>query len=65
LCDALAGAEDAMDIVDRMTDVKSRYGFYAPVKWNANLALKEHFEKKIGMDLYEAVDKGTFTPCSL
>ncbi|MGI6174247.1 MAG: HD domain-containing protein [Christensenellales bacterium] len=65
LCDALAGSEGVMDIVDRMNDVKSRYGTYNPEKWNANLALKEHFERKIGMDLYTAIDKDTFKPRSL
>ncbi|MBR6478810.1 MAG: HD domain-containing protein [Lachnospiraceae bacterium] len=62
LCDSISGAEGVMDIIDRMSDVKRRYGDYDPEKWNANLALKEYFEKKMGKDLYEAVDKEHFKP---
>ena len=57
LCDALAGAEGIMDIIDRMSDVKRRYGSYDPEKWQTNLDLKDYFEKKMGMDIYLAVDK--------
>ena len=62
LCDAISGAEGVMNIIDRMSDVKRRYGDYDPGKWNANLALKEHFEQRMGMDLYEAVEKDRFRP---
>jgi uncharacterized domain HDIG len=62
LCDAISGAEGVMDIIDRMSDVKRRYGFYDPDKWNTNLGLKEYFERKMGMDLYVAVDKDNFRP---
>ncbi len=62
LCDAIAGAEGVMDIVDRMNDVKSRYGSYDPDKWQTNLDLKEYFEKKMGIDLYVAVDKEKYKP---
>lgn len=51
-----------MDIVDRMNDVKSRYGSYDPDKWQTNLDLKEYFEKKMGIDLYVAVDKEKYKP---
>ena len=54
--------EGVMDIIDRMGDVKRRYGFYDPDKWNRNLELKAYFEEKMGKDLYEAVEKDTFTP---
>ena len=64
LCDAISGAEGVMDIIDRMSDVKRRYGDYDQEKWDANLALKDYFEKKMGMDLYEAVDKEHFKPCA-
>jgi hypothetical protein len=57
LCDAIAGAEGIMDIIDRMNDVKMRYGSYDPEMWQTNLDLKNYFEKKMGMDLYGAVDK--------
>ena len=62
LCDAIAGTEGVMDIIDRMTDVKNRYGSYDPDKWNTNLMLKEYFESKMGMDLYVAVDKENYRP---
>ena len=62
LCDAISGADGVMDIIDRMTDVKNRYGAYDQDKWNTNLKLKEYFEKKMGMDLYEAVNKDHFRP---
>ena len=62
LCDSISGAEGVMDIIDRMSDVKRRYGDYDQEKWDANLALKDYFEKKMGMDLYEAVDKEHFRP---
>ena len=64
LCDAISGAEGVMDIIDRMTDVKNRYGSYDPDKWNANLQLKSYFEEKMGMDLYVAVEKDTYRPIS-
>ena len=60
LCDAIAGAEGIMDIIDRMSDVKRRYGSYDPEKWQTNLDLKDYFEKKMGMDLYIAVDKDQY-----
>ncbi len=60
LCDAIAGAEGIMDIIDRMNDVKSRYGAYDPDKWQTNLDLKDYFEKKMGMDIYTAVDKENY-----
>ena len=58
LCDSISGAEGVMDIIDRMSDVKRRYGGYDPEKWDANLALKDYFERKMGCDLYLAVGKG-------
>ena len=60
LCDSVAGPGYVMDIIDRMTDVKNRYGSYDPAKWNVNLALKEAFEQRMGRDIYEAVEKDTF-----
>ena len=62
LCDAISGAEGVMDIVDRMTDVKNRYGNYDPSKWNTNLKLKSYFEKLMNKDLYEAVEKDSYKP---
>ena len=62
LCDAIAGADGVMDIIDRMSDVKRRYGSYDPEKWQTNLDLKMYFEDKMGMDLYTAVEKDTYSP---
>ena len=49
-----------MDIIDRINDVKARYGYYDPDKWNDNLALKAYFEEKMGRDLYDAVEKDSY-----
>lgn len=62
LCDALAGSEGVLDIVTRMEDVKRRYGFYPTSKWESNIALKEYFEKKCGMNIDTIVEKDTYTP---
>ncbi|MCR4960758.1 MAG: hypothetical protein K6A74_04835 [Lachnospiraceae bacterium] len=51
-----------MNIEDRMNDVKRRYGSFPQPKWDANLQLKDYFERKMGKDLYEAVDKANFKP---
>lgn len=55
LCDALAEAEGVLDMEERMMDVKKRYGFYPQEKWDKNLELKKHFEKKIGGDIYTII----------
>lgn len=60
LCDSIAGAEGIMDIEERMEDVKRRYGGYPMNKWNTNLAIKKHFEEKMGKDLYTVVGKDDF-----
>lgn len=62
LCDAIAGTEGVLDIEERMTDVKSRYGFYPQKKWDSNLKLKRHFEEKIGKSIYTVVEKDSFKP---
>ena len=62
LCDAFSGSEGVMDIIDRMSDVKRRYGSYDQEKWDDNLAMKAEFEQRMGMDLYEAVEKDSFHP---
>ena len=62
LCDAISGADGVMDIVERMSDVRRRYGGYDPAKWEANLALKAYFEEKMDCDLYEAVDREHYRP---
>ena len=60
LCDALAGADGVLDIEERMLDVKNRYGFYPQEKWDSNVYLKQYFEKKMGRDIYDIVDKKGF-----
>ena len=62
LCDAISGPEGVMDIIERMSDVKRRYGDYEQGKWDRNLELKALFEDRMQMDLYEAVEKDTFVP---
>lgn len=62
LCDSLAGAEGVLDIEERMSDVKSRYGAYPQEKWDKNMALKKYFEDKAGKDIYTVVEKDTFRP---
>ena len=52
LCDSIATAEGVVDIVERMTDVKTRYGSYPQSKWDRNLELLDYFEGKIGRDIY-------------
>ena len=60
LCDSIAGAEGIMDIIDRMNDVKRRYGSYDPEKWQTNLDLKAYFEARMGIDIYTAVGKDDY-----
>ena len=62
LCDALAGAEEVLDIELRMEDVKQRYGSYPKNKWDRNIELKKHFENKCEKNIYELVGKDSFKP---
>lgn len=62
LCDSLAGSEGVLDIEERMGDVKRRYGAYPQEKWDANIALKEYFEKKAGKNIYVLTEKDTYRP---
>lgn len=57
LCDSLAGAEGVLKIEERMGDVKRRYGSYPQEKWDSNLAIKKHFEEKMGKDIYMVTEK--------
>lgn len=61
LCDALAGGDRIMDVEVRMRDVKQRYGTYPQEKWDATLALKAYFEEKTAHNIYELVEKDTFS----
>lgn len=60
LCDSLAGSEGVLDIEERMSDVKNRYGFYPQEKRDNNLELKKHFEEKMGSNIYTVVEKDSF-----
>ena len=43
-----------------MEDVRRRYGSYPEEKWDSNLALKRHFEDKMGKDISVVIDKDSF-----
>ena len=51
-----------MDQIERMTDVKNRYGDYDQEKWDTNIRLRKHFEDMMGEDLYVVVDKENYRP---
>ena len=48
-----------MDIIERMEDVRRRYGDYPQNKWDINLAIKAHFEALAGRDIYDIVGQPT------
>ena len=52
LCDGIAAADGIVDILERMTDVKNRYGSYPQAKWDKNLELQQYFEEKTGSNVY-------------
>lgn len=62
LCDALAGADGVLDIEERMSDVKKRYGSYPQEKWDTNIKLKQYFEDKMQESIYTVCEKDTFVP---
>ena len=62
LCDALAGSDGVLNIEERMLDVKRRYGFYPREKWDTNMRLKAYFEAKAGENIYEIVERDTYSP---
>jgi hypothetical protein len=51
LCDAIAMPDGIVSIEKRMTDVKTRHGYYPQDKWDRNIFLKEYFEKKMGISI--------------
>ena len=55
LCDSIAMPDCPASIIERMTDVKNRYGHYPQSKWDKNLELKRYFEDKMGCQVEEAV----------
>lgn len=56
LCDSMATAEGVVDMIERMTDVKSRYGSYPQAKWDKNIELLAYFQRKTGRDIYSSVE---------
>lgn len=57
LCDSLAEENGFCMMEKRLVDVARRHGvneFTVP-RWNANFALKEYFEKKIGNSIYNVL----------
>ena len=61
LCDALASSEGVLDIVERMQDVRNRYGFYPQDKWDKNVELLKYFEDLTRKDIYLVVGKEAAT----
>ena len=62
LCDALAGSTCVLNIEERMSYVRRRYGYYPKDKWDINIRLKAYFEEKAGKSIYEIVEKETYRP---
>ena len=52
LCDSISTAEGVVNICERMTDIKMRYGSYPQAKWDKNLELLEYFNQKACEDIY-------------
>ena len=53
LCDSIATAEGVVDICERMSDIKRRYGSYPQAKWDRNIELLKYFGTKAGNDIYD------------
>ena len=51
-------ADGAIDLKKRMDEVERRYGFYPAPKRVAHYRLKEYFDAKAGIDLYEVLHPG-------
>ncbi len=49
VCDSIALPYGPVDMEERMSDVKERYGSYPQNKWDKHMELKGYFEDKIGM----------------
>lgn len=54
LCDAIAMPQGAVLMEKRLIDVAMRYGVYSfsVDKWKASFALKEHFDRATGVNIY-------------
>lgn len=55
LCDSLAMAEGCVILEKRFVDTTRRYGVFnfTVERWNSVLAIKEHFENKMGCSIYD------------
>ena len=55
LCDSLAMAEGCVILEKRFVDTTRRYGVFnfTVERWNSVLAIKEHFENKMGCLIYD------------
>ncbi len=49
LCDSIALPQGSAQIVERMNDVKQRYGYFPESKWNKHIEIKHYFEIKTGL----------------
>ena len=63
LCDRIAMPDGPASIIERMTDVKNRYGYYPQEKWDKNLALKRYFEEKMGCSVEDVC--GILKACNI
>lgn len=65
-CDTIGSAEGVCTVERRITDVTLRHGFnrYSIEKWKAYFTLKDYFDEKCGMNIYdlfrEEISKGIF-----
>lgn len=57
LLDSTCGADGTLNLEERMSDVKARYGYYPQGKWDKNFELKAYFEKLAGRDYYEIISR--------
>lgn len=55
LLDSTCSADGALNLEERMGDVKARYGYYPQGKWDKNFELKAYFEKLAGREYYSII----------
>jgi hypothetical protein len=51
LCDSISFATGSGNIIERMNDVKKRYGNYPKNKWDKHIEILNYFENKTGLDI--------------
>ena len=52
-CDSIAMAQGVVDICERMSDIKRRYGSYPQAKWDRNIEFLEYFSKRVDGNIYD------------